>query len=204
MYTLEPPSSRGKAQIYIRKIFLYIQIAPPGVRSPAVRAYDGGKRGERMRRWIFPLLLLLAAPASASDVEERNKALAKRVFEEVLAGGNWELGAQVYAPDFVNRGLSRDASLKEDNDAAKGWQQAFPDLKMDVQQVIAEGDLVSVLWVATGTNTGSGNGLPATGKPARMRGITIWRIVNGRIAEEWSAFDQLSILQQLGLLPARD
>ena len=153
-----------------------------------------------MKRMLI-LLLLLAVPASATDQEERNKALAKRVFEEVLAGGNWELGAQVYAPDFVNHGLSRDVSLKEDNDAAKGWKQAFPDLRMTVQQVIAEGDLVSVLWVAEGTNTGTGNGLPATGKRGRIRGITNWRIVDGRIKEEWSAFDQLSFMQQLGLLP---
>ena len=151
---------------------------------------------------ILILLLLLAVPASATDQEERNKALAKRVFEEVLAGGNWELGAQVYAPDFVNHGLSRDVSLKEDNDAAKGWKQAFPDLRMTVQQVIAEGDLVSVLWVAEGTNTGTGNGLPATGKRGRLSGITNLRIVDGRIKEEWSAFDQLSFMQQLGLLPS--
>lgn len=161
-----------------------------------------------MRRRVFYLLLLLAIPAisptvaSASDVEERNKALAKRVFEEVLAGRNWELGAQVYAPDFVNHGMTRDASLKEDTDTSKGFQQAFPDLKMDVQMVMAEGDLVSVLWVAKGTNTGTGNGLPATGKSAQIRGITIWRIVNGQLKEEWSAFDLLSMMQQLGLLPA--
>jgi steroid delta-isomerase-like uncharacterized protein len=151
---------------------------------------------------VFPLLIGLATVASASDIEERNKVIAKRVFEEVLAGGNWELGAQLYAPDFVNHGMTRDVSLKEDNDAAKGWLQAFPDLKMTVQQVIAEDDLVSVVWVAKGTNTGSGNGLPATGKPAQMRGITIWRIVDGKLKEEWSAFDQLTFMQQLGLLPS--
>lgn len=157
-----------------------------------------------MKRWTLLVLLLAlsATAASASDVEERNKELAKRVFEEVLAGGNWELGAQVYAPDFVNHGMTRDASLKEDTDASKGYKQAFPDLKMDVQMVMAEGDLVSVLWVAKGTNTGTGNGLPATGKPVQMRGITIWRIVNGQLKEEWSAFDLLSMMQQLELLPA--
>ena len=51
-------------------------------------------------------------------------------------------------------------------------------------------------------NTGTGNGLPATGKRAELSGITIWRIVDGKIKEEWSAFDQLSMMRQLGLLPA--
>lgn len=151
---------------------------------------------------LASLAFLLAAVASASDIQERNKALAKRVFEEVLAGGDWELGAQVYAPSFVNHTLTRDASLKEDNDAAKGWRQAFPDVKMTIPLVLADGDLVSVLWIAEGTNSGAGNGLPATGKRIKARGITIWRIVEGKITEEWSAYDQLSLMRQLGLIPA--
>jgi predicted ester cyclase len=59
--------------------------------------------------------------------------------------------------------------------------------------------LVTIYWIARGTNTGAGNGLPATGKKAELAGITIWRIVDGKIKEEWSAFDQLSLMQQLGL-----
>ena len=58
-----------------------------------------------------------------------------------------------------------------------------------------------VSWVARGTNTGTGNGLPATGKKVEQAGITIWRIVDGKIKEEWSEFDQLSMMKQLGLLP---
>jgi ketosteroid isomerase-like protein len=57
-----------------------------------------------------------------------------------------------------------------------------------------------VLWSGEGTNTGAGNGLPATGKKLRGRGITIWRIADGKIREEWSELDQLRIMQQLGLL----
>lgn len=90
--------------------------------------------------------------------------------------------------------------LKEDQAAARGWKLAFPDLQTTVVQEIAEGDLVSVLWTATGTNPGEGNGLPATGKKVNARGITVWRIVNGKLTEEWSEFDQLRIMQQLGLV----
>lgn len=158
----------------------------------------------KRRIWLACLgALLLAAPVFATDAPtEKNKEIARRVIEEVLGQGNFELAEQLYAKDFVNHGLTRDIGLKEDQDAARGWKQAFPDLKMTAELLVAEGDLVTVVWVARGTNTGTGNGLPATGKSAALRGITIWRIVDGKIREEWSAFDQLSFLRQLGLLPA--
>jgi len=136
----------------------------------------------------------------ASSLQEQNKALAKRAFEELLSKGRFELAEQLYAKDFVNHGIHRDISLEEDQAALKGWHQAFPDLSIVPEKLIADGDQVAVYWIARGTNTGTGNGLPATGKKAEQSGITIWRIVDGKIKEEWSAFDQLSLMQQLGLL----
>ena len=85
----------------------------------------------------------------------------------------------------------------------KGWHEAFPDVVIVPEKLIAEGDLVVVYWIARGTNTGTGNGLPATGKKVEQAGITIWRIVDRKIKEEWSAFDQLSMMQQLGLVPQK-
>src|SRR5215468_7479584 len=146
---------------------------------------------------------LLASIAWASSLQEQNKALAKRAFEELLSKGKFELAEQLYAKDFVNHGTHRDISLEEDQAALKGWHQAFPDIAIVPEKLIAEGDLVTIYWIARGTNTGTGNGLPATGKKAEQAGITIWRIVNGKIKEEWSAFDQLSMMQQLGLLPQK-
>jgi steroid delta-isomerase-like uncharacterized protein len=149
---------------------------------------------------VISCLLLLAGVACASSLQEQNKALAKRAFEELLSKGKFELAEQLYAKDFVNHGIHRDISFDEDQAALKGWHQAFPDLAIVTEKLIAEGDLVTIYWIARGTNTGTGNGLPATGKKAEQAGITIWRIVNGKIKEEWSAFDQLSLMQQLGLL----
>ena len=149
---------------------------------------------------VINFSFLLAAVACAASLQEQNKALAKRAFEELLSKGKFELAEQLYAKDFVNHGLHRNISLEEDQAALKGWHQAFPDLAIVPEKLIAEGDLVTIYWIARGTNTGTGNGLPATGKKAEQAGITIWRIVNGKIKEEWSAFDQLSLMQQLGLL----
>jgi steroid delta-isomerase-like uncharacterized protein len=149
---------------------------------------------------IINCSFLLAGVVCASSLQEQNKALAKRAFEELLSGGRFELAEQLYAKDFVNHGIRRDISLAEDQAALKGWHQAFPDVVIAPKKLIAEGDLVTIYWIARGTNTGTGNGLPATGKKVEQSGITIWRIVNGKIKEEWSAFDQLSLMQQLGLL----
>jgi steroid delta-isomerase-like uncharacterized protein len=143
---------------------------------------------------------LFVTVVCAASLQEQNKALAKRAFEELLSKGQFELAEQLYAKDFVNHGIHRDISFDEDQAALKGWHQAFPDLAIVPEKLIAENDLVTIYWIARGTNTGTGNGLPATGKKAEQAGITIWRIVNGKIKEEWSAFDQLSLMQQLGLL----
>jgi steroid delta-isomerase-like uncharacterized protein len=148
-------------------------------------------------------LLTLVTAASASDLTERNKTVARRVFEEIFTQGKLEVVDELYAPDFVNHGLHGDAGLKADREATRGWRAAFPNLEMKAEKLIAEGDLVSVLWTARGTNTGNGKGLPPTGKSIEVHGVTIWRIVDGKIKEEWSAFDELAVMQQLGLLPSR-
>src|SRR5262249_52581948 len=108
----------------------------------------------------------------ASSLQEQNKAIARREFEEILSRGRLELAQQFYAKDFVNHGIHRDATLEEDQAALKGWHQAFSDVAIVPGKLIAEGDFVVVYWIARGTNTGTGNGLPATGKKAALAGVT--------------------------------
>jgi steroid delta-isomerase-like uncharacterized protein len=151
---------------------------------------------------VSACLFLVVGSLFASSLQEQNKEVARRAFEEILSKRHYELAEQLYAKDFINHGIQRNATLEEDQAALKGWHQAFPDGVIIPEKLIAEGDLVTVYWIARGTNTGTGNGLPATGKKAELAGITIWRIVDGKIKEEWSAFDQLSMMRQLGLFPA--
>ena len=153
---------------------------------------------------ISACLSLVAASLLASSLQDQNKAIAKRAFEEILSQGHFELAEQLYAKDFVNHGVHRNATLEEDQAALKGWHQAFSDIVVSPEKLIAEADLVTVYWIARGTNTGTGNGLPATGKKVDLAGITIWRIVEGKIKEEWSAFDQLSMMHQLGLIEGNE
>src|ERR1041385_4912998 len=83
----------------------------------------------------------------ASSLQEQNKALAKRAFEELLSKGKFEIAEQLYAKDFVNHGIHRDISFDEDQAALKGWHQAFPDLAIVPEKLIAEGDLVTIYWI---------------------------------------------------------
>ena len=155
-----------------------------------------------MKRLAFLLVaLLFGGTVWAGPIQEKNKAVARRVFEEIFNQNKFEVANEIYSPDFVNHGLQRSVGLKEDQEAARGWKDAFPDGKMGIVLMVAEDDLVTVIWTGTGTNTGQGNGLPATGKKVELRGITVWRIVDGKIREEWSAFDKLRMMQQLGLIP---
>lgn len=154
-----------------------------------------------MKRNVIALLFAFAAAPAVwgAGGTEANKAVARRVFDEILTRGNFELASELYAPDFVNHGRTSDVTLERDQAAARGWLQAFPDLRIAPEIVLAESDLVVVLWRASGTNTGEGNGLPATGRRMNGRGITIWRIENGRLKEEWSEFSLLALMKQLGL-----
>ena len=158
----------------------------------------------RIIRTVSVWSLLITTPLFGSALQEQNKIIAKRAFEELLSQGRYELAEQFYSKDFVNHGIHRDIGLEEDQGALKGWHQAFPDVVIVPEKLIAEDDLVTIYWIARGTNTGTGNGLPATGKKAELAGITIWRIIDNKINEERSAFDQLSLMQQLGLLPANN
>jgi steroid delta-isomerase-like uncharacterized protein len=144
---------------------------------------------------IFLSIILGALPvAAAEDIsaqEAKNKAIAARVFEEIFNQAKFQVADEIYAPDFVNHGLHRDATLQEDQNAVHAEKKAFPDLKMTVNLMTAKDDLVTAVWTFRGTHTGSGLGLPPTGARIELRGITVWRIVNGKISEEWTSFNEL-------------
>jgi predicted ester cyclase len=156
-----------------------------------------------MRLVAALLVSALATPAfgqatAPMTTEARNKATATRVFEEIFNQGKFQVADEIYAPGFKNHGLHKAYDLKADQDAVHAEKQAFPDLHMSVDKLVAEGDLVTALWTFRGTHTAGGyGGLPPTGCRVEMRGMTIWRIVDGRIQEEWSVFDELGPYSQI-------
>jgi len=153
-----------------------------------------------MRSIAVILITVATVQSSASEPERaaRNKAVATRVFEEILNGGRFEVAREIYAPDFRNHGLHRDADLEEDQAAVRAEKTAFPNLRVSVDMLVAEGDLVTALWTFRGTHLHSGyGGLPATGANVEIRGMTIWRIVDGKIRDEWTTFNELGAYRQV-------
>ena len=135
---------------------------------------------------------------------ESNKALSRRLLEEAFNAGNIDVIDELVTTDFVNH----DAALPEPMvgpDAAKasigGYRTAFPDLRIMIEEQIADNERVATRWSAKGTHQGELMGMGPTGKQATVTGITIDRIVDGRIAESWTNWDTLGMLQQLGVVP---
>lgn len=132
-----------------------------------------------------------------------NKALARRVFEEMWNKSNLDAVDAIYAPDVVNHELP--PGMPEGIEGTKAYFgmfiSAFPDTQMTVEDQIAEGDRVVTRWTARGTHTGELMGIPATGKQVTVTGINVDRIAGGRIVEEWGEFDMMGMMQQLGVVP---
>ncbi len=159
------------------------------------------RRGLAILSALLSLAVLVGAAQAGRQDLERNKQVVRRVYEDVLNQGRLDVAREIHTADFKAHAGTRTAGLEEDIAAARGWRSAFPDLVVTIEQMLAEGDRVAVFWTARGTNTGEGNGLPATGQGGEARGMTIFRLEKGRIAEEWNVMDRYGMLKQLGLLP---
>jgi steroid delta-isomerase-like uncharacterized protein len=133
---------------------------------------------------------------------DANKALARRVFEEVLNGRNLDLLDELAAPDYVEHNPlpGQGSGIAGIRDRYRMLFDAF-DPHFTVEDVIAEVDKVVLRWTNSGTHVGEFAGIPPTGRSFTIPGIEIWRVENGKLAEHWDVVDVFGQLQQLGLLP---
>ena len=135
-------------------------------------------------------------------MSEENKALARRSWESVEASDT--LG-EVYASDVVWHMPDQEVrGIEEAKQFVDMFKTAFPDMHATVEDVVAEGDKVVTRVTLRGTHQGEVEEFgPPTGKQVEIEGITIHRIEDGKIAEEWNSYDNLSMMQQLGLAAAQ-
>jgi steroid delta-isomerase-like uncharacterized protein len=135
---------------------------------------------------------------------EENKAIVRRYVEEIWNQGDFAVAEQLLAPTFVLHNPAF-ADLPQGPAGFKQvltlYRSAFPDLQFTIEALLAEGEQVVNRWTARGTQHGELLGIPPTGKPVTFWGLTLHRLANGRIVEEWPAFDQFSLFQQLGASP---
>jgi steroid delta-isomerase-like uncharacterized protein len=136
-------------------------------------------------------------------MSEENKAAARKVFEAFSTGDVDSLD-DVVAADAVDHDTQNPRASEGLEGLKKQiamYREAFPDLRITVEDQIAEGDMVVTRWTGTGTHQGDGLGVPASGKSTTVTGIGIDRFEGGMIVEVWGNWDTLGLLQQIGAVP---
>jgi steroid delta-isomerase-like uncharacterized protein len=135
---------------------------------------------------------------------EENKTLVKRFLAVVINRGDMDAAAAYCAPSLAWHGgsVGEFDSLDAFKQGVAGFFTAFPDLRVDDPALVAEGDKVVAHYSWRGTQKGEFFGVPATGKTVNVSGMSIYRIADGKIAEEWWIEDVLGLMQQLGASPA--
>jgi predicted SnoaL-like aldol condensation-catalyzing enzyme len=135
-------------------------------------------------------------------MSEQNEALVGRFFEELCNEGRAGVADEIVAPDYVSHGPQAPPAEGPDGVKARvGVYQDALDGHWDVKETISAGDHVVARWIGSGTHNGELMGLEPTGKPVAVEAISIFRIADGKIAEEWTVWDALGLLQQVGAVP---
>ena len=132
--------------------------------------------------------------------EEANKALATR-FYEVFNSGKVDNLDDFVSQDYSQHSIGLPPGLAGVKMFMGAFHAGFPDAKLVVEDLLADGDRVIGRWVVTGTQTGELLGIPASGKAVSITGIDIWRVADGRLAEHWDNWDQMGMMQQIGAIP---
>jgi steroid delta-isomerase-like uncharacterized protein len=117
--------------------------------------------------------------------------------------GRSEAGLKKYMdfhdPKYIAHGVTGDMTLTQARQTNMVMLTAFPDLKFDIEDILAEGDKVVVRYTIKGTNHGSYMGVPPTGKEISLKGISIYKIIGAKLVESWGMYDRMSLMQQLGI-----
>jgi predicted ester cyclase len=147
------------------------------------------------------IYLTVLSSASAADLEA-NKQLYRGFIEDVWNKRDPSAADRYLAPNFVEHNPNLPPGLAGRKEFAESVQAAFSDYHAEIQEVLAEGDMVvaRVLW--TGTQDGPYRGRPPTGKRLRFSTADFFRVESGKLAEHWDVVDSLSRAIALGLVPA--
>ena len=145
---------------------------------------------------------MTSEPTRETSVEQ-NKHVS-RAWIEAFNVGDHAAEAEVLGPDYVAHAPASLEPAMLDSEAwaefLAGFKEGFPDLRLTIEDAVAEGDLVAQRIRFAGTHTGVFQGLPPTNRTVEFSGLELNRFVEGRVAEHWFQLDALGLLQQLGLM----
>jgi steroid delta-isomerase-like uncharacterized protein len=136
---------------------------------------------------------------------EQNKNLMRRAVEEVWNKGNFDILGELITDDFISHSDKPEEELRGHEEVKQFYtklREAFPDIHFTIKDQITEGDKVVTQWRATATHKGEFKGIPPTGKRVNFSAMEIARFINGKAVECWTNVDELSLMQQLGVIPA--
>jgi predicted ester cyclase len=136
------------------------------------------------------------------SVQEQNKAIAQQYIEAINVD-DFEKLRELLVPEFIDHTSVGDLppGMEGVEQAHRMLRTGFPDVRFTIDQLVAEGDKIAMIATGQGTHNGDFIGLAPTGNRVSWIGLRCFRIANGKIAEGWSQFDQLGILQQIGAIP---
>jgi len=135
---------------------------------------------------------------------EQNKATARRWTEELWGQGKLEVADEIIASDYVRHDPGDPFPARGPQDVKRivsMLRTMLPDLRLELEDMIADGDKVVSRYTAVATDTRGYMGMPPTDKTIRTNAIQIFRFAEGKIVESWAVRDDLGTLRQLGHLP---
>lgn len=145
--------------------------------------------------------------ASATDVRPDNRAIPRRVFEEIFNQGRLEVADEIVATTFTLHSPMREEPFKG-REEFKGFvtslKQGFPDLTIVIDETIGDGDFVAIRSHVTGTHLGTYRGIPPTHRRIHQTQIHMFEVSDGHVQETWQEIDGLGVMQQLGVFPSGD
>jgi steroid delta-isomerase-like uncharacterized protein len=139
--------------------------------------------------------------------ENEKKAAVRRYYDEVWAKGNVAVIDALMSPEYENCDPATPGAVVKGRDAFKAlvgaYREAFAELRLDIIEQWAEGDVVISRWHASGVHRGSLMGIPPTGRRASgLEGVTLSRFSGDRIVQDRAVWDLAGLLRQLGVLPS--
>lgn len=135
---------------------------------------------------------------------EDNKQVVSRIWDEIWNLGKLEVCEEVFSDDYFGHLPMMDVHGPEQfRQLVRAYRNAYPDVHLTVEDIFGMGDRMAVRWVSRGTHLGEMMGIPPSGGKIEIMGISLFRVENGKVAEEWEGFDTLKMMQQIGALPAQ-
>lgn len=128
------------------------------------------------------------------------KQIARQVFEEVFNQADFELAQRLITDDFVAHAFPELRGPEGVQTIVTGFRNGFPDVEWTIETLFGEGAYVAVRWTARGTHDGEFRGHEPTESNVEIPGTTILRLENGMVAEGWTVFDELGLLEQIGVI----